>query len=146
MTGRPFGPLLTFRLVGTRGKVSDAGIVFQKWKQSYVSITYGLDLWGRLCMKRNFFSAMRVRRIVRKTVCPLCGAASYGKTVFIAMQVRSKMRKKRSRVSAPARAEKNKKRGDGRSSDFAIYECANDHSAGKRKETFRFLHDFPIHA
>ena len=47
VTGRPFGPLLTFRLVGTRGKVSDAGIVFQKWKQSYVSITYGLDLWGR---------------------------------------------------------------------------------------------------
>ena len=53
MTGRPFGPLLTFRLVGTRGKVSDHGIVFQRRKWSCISITYGQDVWPRtLCRKK----------------------------------------------------------------------------------------------
>ncbi len=53
MTGRPFGPLLTFRLVGTRGKVSGAGIAFQKRKQPYVSDTYGQAVLARSILRKT---------------------------------------------------------------------------------------------
>ena len=60
MTGRrPFLGRHSFRAAGKN--VGDAGIVFQKWKRSCVSDTYGFELWVRNRMKKNVYLSMWVR-------------------------------------------------------------------------------------
>ena len=56
VTGRRFLSLATFHsfLEEMVGNVTDHGIIFQKWKRSYMRDTYGLSMWARTDCEEKF--------------------------------------------------------------------------------------------